>query len=119
MSKKPLDREDRLEQQFRRLGTRDPSCVTCGHANPFALQLHHPAGEKHHDDTVIECANCHLDLSDQQLDHVPPELEGAAGMMITIGRYLLGLADMFALLVETLREFGRWLIDQAGLAEPA
>jgi hypothetical protein len=81
------------------------------------LQLHHPAGEKHHDDTVIECANCHLDLSNQQLDHVPRELEGKPGMMNTIGRYLVGLADMFAMLAKTLREFGTWLIDQVRSAE--
>lgn len=117
MSTKSVDREDRREQQYRRLGTRQPSCVTCAHTNPFALQLHHPAGQKYHDDTVIECANCHMDLSDKQRDHPSPEADGAAGMMVTIGRYLLGLADMFAMLVETLRDFGQWLINAACSAE--
>jgi hypothetical protein len=40
-------------------------------------------------------------------------------MMVTIGRYLLGLADVFAMLVVTLREFGRWLLresDRTGAA---
>ncbi len=118
MSKQHLDYEDRLEQQYQRLGTRNPACVTCGESDPFCLELHHPAGREHHDDTFIECANCHRKLSDQQQDHVPPEQAATTGVMVTIGRYLLGLADMFALLVVTLREFGNWLISESGLPEP-
>ena len=113
MSKKPLDRGDRLEQQYRRLGTREPSCVTCGFSNPFALQKHHLAGSKHHDDTVIECANCHSNLSDLQRDHVPPDLAVTSETLLTIGRYLRGLADVFAMLATTLRHFGEWLIEEA------
>lgn len=117
MAKQPLDREDRLEQQYRRLGTREPSCATCGHPNPFALQKHHLAGSKHHDDTVIECANCHSDLSDSQRDHAPSDLTAANETLLTIGRYLRGLSDVFAMLATTLRHFGEWLIEESSKGE--
>ncbi|MDZ7769913.1 MAG: hypothetical protein U5K38_12905 [Woeseiaceae bacterium] len=48
-----------------------------------------------------------------QLDHMPAEFSEYTGMMITIGRYLRGLAEYFAMLATTLRVFGEWLIDEA------
>lgn len=122
MAKKPKDREARLEQSYKRLRTRDPICVTCGKRDPEhpeIYELHHVGQRKHHDDVVIECANCHRTLSDQQRDHVPPRPVEHNNMMTTIGHYLLGLADMFAMIVETLREFGEWLISEARCGEPA
>jgi hypothetical protein len=38
------------------------------------------------------------------------------GMLATIAHYLLGLADMLAMIVETLREFGKWLLGEASRA---
>ena len=71
------DDNDRLEKQFRRLGTRNPVCVGCGEADPYCLELHHAAGRKHDDDVVIVCRNCHRKLTAKQRDHVPPEAEPA------------------------------------------
>ena len=116
MSKKHLDYDDRLEQQYKRLGTRNPRCRCCGEANPFCLQLHHIAGRGHHGDVEIVCANCHLKLSDKQRDHVPPGSAEPVGPLARIGHYLHGLADFLAMVAETLREFAAWLIEAARCA---
>ena len=112
MAKKIPKSEARKERALRRLGTRTPSCVTCGEDDPRCLELHHIAGEKHHADTAISCRNCHRKLSDQQVDH-PTEPAISNPMLATIGHYLIGLADLFRLMAEALVKFGHWLIDQA------
>jgi len=112
--KRHLDREDRLERAYQRLGTRNPVCRTCGRHDPNhpeIFDLHHIAG-KSHEDVFIECSNCHRTLSDQQKDHVPPGSQ-PVGVLSTIGRYLLGLVDMLAMIIETLRTFGNWLLGEA------
>lgn len=112
MAKKSLDREDRLEQQYRRLRTRNPSCVGCAESNPFCLELHHIAGRKHDDDLSIVCRNCHRELTDQQHDHHPNCGEESGGRLVHIGHYLIGLCDLLAMVIEKLREFGIWLVHQ-------
>lgn len=114
MKNKTTDPDERIERAYQRLGTRTPVCTTCDETNPHCLELHHIAGRKYHDDTVIQCRNCHRKLSDSQLDHLSPQATGPDAQLVVIGRYLLGLADWFALLVERLREFGAWLIELAG-----
>jgi hypothetical protein len=109
---KPRDAEDRRQQQLRRLGTQSPVCVSCGESDPAVLELHHIAGRKHSDNVSIVCANCHRKLSDQQRDHVAAGAAEAEGLLAKIGHYLLGLADLLALAVKALREFGAWLIGQ-------
>ena len=69
MSKLPLDLNERLEKQYRRLRTRNPMCLGCGESDPFCLELHHLAGQKTHDDVGIVCRNCHRKLSNEQCDH--------------------------------------------------
>lgn len=113
MAKQGLDCDDRLERQYRRLGTRNPVCVSCGEADPYCLELHHLAGEKHHDDVAIVCRNCHRKLTRQQRDHEPQGISSDNAPLATIGRYLLGLADLLLMLVETLREFGKQLMEYA------
>ena len=116
MAKMHLDHEDRKERHYRRLGTRHPVCHTCGRRDPEhpeIYDLHHVAGKNHHDDVFIECSNCHRMLTDQQKDHVPPGSSPRIGMPATIGHYLLGLADMLAMIVEALRKFGKWLLCEA------
>jgi len=44
---------------------------------------------------------------------VPPDASPPIGMLATIGHYLLGLADMLAMIVEALRKFGKWLLCEA------
>jgi hypothetical protein len=118
---KHLDREDRLERHYRRLGTRNPVCAGCGKhdpEHPEIYELHHVAGKSQHGDVSIKCANCHRTLSDLQKDHVPPGSK-PTGKTATIGHYLLGLADILAMIVQTLREFGAWLIGEAQREQPA
>jgi hypothetical protein len=110
MPRAPLDHNDRLEQQYRRLGRRDPICLSCGEANPFCLELHHLAGQAQHDDAGIVCRNCHRKLSDKQHDHAAGPTSESEGVLATIGRYLLGLADFLMMIVSTLRQFGTQLI---------
>lgn len=122
MPKKHLDREDRLERHYRRLGTRTPVCVSCGKCDPVhpeIYELHHVAGISQHGDVSIQCANCHRTLSEKQKDHVPPGPSQPSGQMARIGHYLLGLADMLAMIVAALKTFGAWLISEARRAEPA
>lgn len=109
---KPMDEEDRKQQRLRRLGTRTPCCVGCGETNPVVFEHHHIAGRKHSDDMVTLCLNCHRKLSDKQRDHVPAGAKEPTGPLATIVHYLLGLADLLALVVEALRKFGAWLIGQ-------
>lgn len=113
MTKPHLDHEDRLEQQYRRLSTREPSCVCCNESNPFCLELHHIAGRKYHEDLSIVCRNCHRKLTDQQLDHLPLTKTEPTGEMAAIGNYLLGLSDLLAMVVETLRRFSKLLLDNS------
>jgi hypothetical protein len=122
MPKKPLDHQDRLERHYRRLGTRNPVCISCGKcdpAHPEIYELHHVAGKSQHGDVSVQCANCHRTLSDKQKDHGPPGPSQPSGKLAQIGHYLLGLADMLAMIVEALKTFGAWLISEARGAEPA
>jgi hypothetical protein len=110
MPQTPLNPADRLERQYRRLGTRNPACLNCGESNPFCLELHHVAGKKHYDDTGIVCRNCHRKLTDQQNDHIQQSNAVREHPFAHIGHYLLGLADFLIMIVNALREFGKTLI---------
>jgi hypothetical protein len=58
------------------------------------------------------CASDHLRVSDSQKDH--PKTEPTADQLLAkIGNFLLGLADMFELIFERLRDFGEALIARA------
>jgi hypothetical protein len=116
---KRTDEEDRNAQRLRRLGTRNPRCTGCGETHPAVFEQHHIAGRKYSDDRATVCLNCHRKLSDKQRDHVPPRQKDPPGALAGIGHYLLGLADLLAMIVETLRKFGAWLIGEAaGAATP-
>jgi hypothetical protein len=117
MTSKHLDKEDRLEQRYRVLGTHEPICVACAETDPRCLEDHHPAGREHHDDTGVVCRNCHRKASDDQLDHAPRDQAQPMGQLGVIGRYLLGVCDLLAMLVQTLRKFGHWLINEARCPE--
>ncbi len=113
MSKRRMDRDERLERQYQRLGTRKAICVGCGEEDPFCMEKHHLAGRKRHDDVSIICRNCHRKLTNQQLDHVPLMAEEPNGNRAVIGHYLLGLCDLLAMVVPTLRGFGEQLLDES------
>lgn len=110
MSTKTTDQDRRLEQQYRRLGTRNPVCVVCGKRNPFLLELHHIAGQKHHDDLAIVCRNCHRELTNQQHDH---SVDTGHSPLVTIARYLEGLCDLLAMVIQALRGFAKCLIESS------
>ena len=69
--------------------------------------------------TILVCRNCHRKLTNQQHDHVPHTTAESNGELATIGRYLLGLCDLLAVIIETLRNFGKWLIGESQCGEPA
>jgi len=103
-------RETRRQNALDRLGN-DPSCVVCGETDWRALEFHHIAGRAF-DDGAVLCRNCHRKLSDDQKDH-PKQLAADLSAPERIGHFLLGLADLLAMLVEKLRAFGRDLISAA------
>jgi hypothetical protein len=102
------DEYARLERRLAKLGTRNPACIACGETNPLCLELHHIAGQHHHDDLSIVCCNCHRKVTQQQM-YRPGAFE-PADTPASIGHYLCGLADLFAMLAATLQRFGEWLI---------
>jgi len=116
MASKQLDKEDRLEQHCRRLGTHEARCVICGEPDPRCLEEHHIAGRGYHNDTAIVCRNHHRKLSDDQLDHPPQGEEQPIDQRAVIGHFLLGLCDFLMAIVERLREFGEGLINEARCA---
>lgn len=105
-------KETRKQNRLEKLGTNNPVCVLCGEDDDCCLELHHIAGRKYEDDLAIVCRNCHRKLSDEQKDH-PKQLEKPPTNLECIGHMLLGVADLFALLVEKLREYGKFLIETA------
>jgi hypothetical protein len=111
--KKRKDKEDRRQQRLRRLGTENPSCAVCGESDSSALDLHHIAGEAHHDDVAILCATHHRMLTDMQLDHDLTQATLPKTDLAKIGYYLLGLADLLEKMVPTFREFGARLITES------
>lgn len=106
------DKETRKQKRLEKLGGNNPVCTICGENNPHTLELHHIAGQAYDDELVPVCRNCHRKLSDDQKDH-PKQIGKPPTNFEAIGHLLLGLADFLALLVEKLRECGRFLIQAA------
>lgn len=104
--------ERRKQARLERLGTNNPRCVTCGEADNRCFQKHHLGGRKNDPMTVTSCLNCHAKESDLQKNH-PQQVKAPSDPLEAIGFFLLGLADLFALLMEKLRDFGHALIDRA------
>jgi hypothetical protein len=113
------EQERRKQKALERLGTNNPVCVLCGETDWRCLELHHIAGKPFDGALVIVCRNWHRKLSDMQKDH-PQPASTPPDPLERIGHFLLGLADLFALLVEKLHEFGQDLISRASkIAEPS
>lgn len=104
--------ERRKQRSLERFETNDPRCHICGENDWRCLEAHHLAGQAYDDATVPVCRNCHRKLSDCQKDH-PAKTAIGPSQVESIGRFLLGLADLLALLVEKLMEWGVYLIELA------
>ncbi len=109
MDDKDVNREARLQRMYERLGVDIPRCIECGLGDVRCLEAHHIAGRKFDDATVIVCRNHHRILSDDQKDH-PPLISNEPTLHERVGHFLKGLADLFALLVSKLHEYGDELI---------
>jgi hypothetical protein len=109
VDEKQLKREARLQRMHERLGVDHPHCIECGLDDVRCLEAHHIAGSKFDDATVIFCRNHHRILSDDQKDH-PDPLGADLTLHERAGHFLKGLADLFALLVAKLHEYGDELI---------
>lgn len=105
------DYERRKQSGLHKLGTNAPRC-TCGETDWRVFELHHIAGKKHDALEILACANCHRRLSDEQRDH-PKTSSDADVFLARVGNFLLGLAGLFELILEHLREFGEALIQLA------
>ena len=116
MTNTHLDKDDRLEQHCRRLGTHEPRCVICGETDPRCLEEHHIAGRGYHNDTAVVCRNCHRKLSDDQRDHPPRDKSKPLDQLTAVGHFLLGLCDFLIAIALRLREFGHSLIAEARCA---
>ena len=104
MNELELKRERRKQRALERLGSNNPRCVACGFDDPLALELHNLAGRAFGDDLVPVCRNCHRRLSDYQKDHAVGQ-PNPWSEIEPIRHFLLGLADLFEMLVKRLREF--------------
>lgn len=107
-----LNRNIRRQRAFERLGVTNPRCIYCGEDDPLVLERHHLAGQTYGEDTVIVCRNCHRKLSDSQKEH-PDKIQDPPDKLEAIAHFLMGLADLFELLIRKLREFARDLINRA------
>lgn len=114
MNRTELNQERRKQSALEKLGSNHPRCTHCGEDRWQCLELHHLAGRVYGESCVTLCRNCHRLLSDAQHDHPAQLTDGLPTLGERIGHFLLGLADLFRLLVDKLTEFGLALI--AGVA---
>jgi hypothetical protein len=105
-------REKRKQRRLEKLGSNDPICCLCGIDDWRVLEIHHVADCDAESVTVVICANCHKIVTDAQRDH-PPHGEVADPFLERVGRFLLGLAELLKVAVETLFAFGKALIERA------
>jgi hypothetical protein len=112
MGKRDQDRERRRQQRLERLGTNNPRCPGCGEMDWRCFALHHIAGQHFEETMTPLCHNCHAKVGDDQKDH-PKQVSTPPNRLEQVGQFLHGLADLLALAVSKLREFGDYLIEEA------
>ncbi len=109
---KLLAREAGKRKKLRRLGQDDRVCLICGLDHPAAHEQDHVAGQKHHDQTWTLCKSHHAIRSAWQRNEPPPS-DNPRNPLEVIGRWLLGMAAYFEMLVPYLKRFGTFLIELA------
>jgi hypothetical protein len=87
-------------------------CICCGQDDVLCLTFEHLAGRNHDDTTVLVCMNCKA-LRDCVQRAEPSQSENPRNVFEVIGRWLLGIAGYFGILMTTLRGFGEFLINIA------
>jgi hypothetical protein len=116
-----LFRAKQRHTAFRRLGTDRAMCVICAEDDPHVLQRgenDHLAGAKYAHETAFLCRNCHAKRSVLQREEPRAAPWPAAdprhrNPLEVIGRWLLGIAEYFELLMVRLTRFGNFLIGLA------
>lgn len=109
MKDEEFERERRRLNALDRLNDAEPKCVVCGEDDWRTLEDHHIAGRAFDASTAILCRNCHRKVSDDQKDH-PKRITRPPSPAERVAHFLLGLADLFALLVVKMRELAHALI---------
>lgn len=114
MSKRKNDEnlERRKQDRLHKVGTNNPYCAICGNSDWRCIEEHHPDTRKRDNLVVLLCANHHRLVTYDQKDH-PKELPGCDEFIASVGKFLLGLADMLAVILERLYEYGEALIARA------
>lgn len=112
MNDEELKREARMQRRLEALGTNEPVCAMCPETAWVCMELHHVAGQKHDETTVILCRNCHRKVSFDQ-EFLPPFDPDADAVLAGIGQFLLGLALLFRRILDALEKFGRELINRS------
>lgn len=107
-----INREARRQRAIERLGVKNPRCIHCGEDDPLVLECHHLSGQAFGKETIVVCRNHHRKLSDSQKDH-PSKIQDPPDRLEVIAHFLLGVADLFELLIRKLREFAQDLADRA------
>lgn len=105
-------REAQLQARLAKLGVNEPVCGMCGETDPRTFELDHLAGQKQDDFTNLICANDHRKMTFEQ-SFAPPKHPNADPLLYAIGRFLIGLADMFGEMTGKLYEFGIALIERS------
>jgi hypothetical protein len=106
------DYERRKQSRLHKLGTNTPHCAICGNSDWRVIEEHHPDSRKRDKLVVLLCANDHRIVTDDQKNH-PSGVDGRDPFLLSVGNFLLGLADMFAIIIKRLYEFGEALIARA------
>jgi hypothetical protein len=105
-------RDAAMQERFLAAGFPNPRCVACSEARIWCLELDHIAGQKHDEACSPLCGNCHAERSFLQ-GLEPPGGENPKNVFEVIGRWLLGIAQYFELLLDKLWDFGEFLIELA------
>ena len=105
-------REAEFLERCRAAGFADPRRMVCGETRTWRLELDHLAGQKHDDACAPLCCNCHEDRTFMQRLEIKGG-ESPTNVFEVIGRWLLGIAEWFELIIEKLYEFAEFLIGLA------
>jgi hypothetical protein len=97
-------------KKLKTLGIKTEACPICGSDDVSTFQFDHVAGRKHHDQEWPLCETCHQERTSMQREEPPPS-DNPRNVFEVIGRWLLGVAEYFEMLIRNLRKYGEFLIE--------